>query len=51
MDYKQELDFYRREYFRILDFVPVGIVVAHPLISKVSKDQDILLKIDYVIIL
>ncbi|MGK7945743.1 MAG: diguanylate cyclase [Microcystaceae cyanobacterium] len=28
MDTKQELEFYKREYYHLLDFVPVGIIVV-----------------------
>lgn len=48
MDIKQELDFYRREYYRILDFIPVGIVVISNIIYDESQNEDIYFELHYI---
>ncbi|OZH53151.1 hypothetical protein AFK68_19605 [Hydrocoleum sp. CS-953] len=48
MDIKQELDFYRREYYRILDFLPVGVVVISNLIIDEYKNEDIYFELHYI---
>ncbi len=51
MDIQQELDFYRREYYRILDFIPVGIVAVSytkKIHDKSKDDEDISFQLGYI---
>ncbi|MGD1701325.1 sensor domain-containing diguanylate cyclase [Dapis sp. BLCC M229] len=48
MDIKQELDFYRREYYRVLDFLPVGIVVCANIRYDKSQDEEVYFELHYV---